>query len=224
MSVTINGSDGITTPSLEVDSTTLVVDEVNNRVGIGTSSPAANLQITGASGSPQFGVGTSANAAYFNAYDNNPMYFTASASNSTAFGIGASSNIDTFILSNNAEVGRFKTNGEFAFNSGYGSVATAYGVRAWVNFNGTGTVAIRDSGNVSSVTDLGTGIYGVNFTNAMPDVNYSALTAGNDLASATDARQGPGALPWSTTQLRIQCGFDNGAPTDWDWVSAAVIR
>jgi hypothetical protein len=44
--------------------------------------------------------------------------------------------------------------------------------KAWVNFNGTGTVAIRTSFNVSSITDGGTGIYTVNFTNAMPDANY----------------------------------------------------
>jgi hypothetical protein len=59
------------------------------------------------------------------------------------------------------------------FNSGYGSAATAYGCRAWVNFNGTGTVAIRASGNVSSITDNGKGDYTANFTTAMPDVNYS---------------------------------------------------
>ena len=64
---------------------------------------------------------------------------------------------------------------ELNFNSGYGSSATAYGCRAWVNFNGTGTVAIRDSGNVSSVTDAGVGSYFVNFTNAMPDTNYSPI-------------------------------------------------
>ena len=57
-------------------------------------------------------------------------------------------------------------------NAGFGSNATAYGVRAWVNFNGTGTVAIRDSGNVSSITDNGTGNYTANFTNNMPDINY----------------------------------------------------
>jgi hypothetical protein len=45
--------------------------------------------------------------------------------------------------------------------------------RAWVNFNGTGTVAIRGSFNVSSITDNGTGSYTVNFTTAMPDANYS---------------------------------------------------
>lgn len=48
------------------------------------------------------------------------------------------------------------------------------GARAWVNFNGTGTVAIRASSNVSSITDNGVGNYRVNFTVAMPDVNYCA--------------------------------------------------
>ena len=62
--------------------------------------------------------------------------------------------------------------GNLAFNSGYGSSAVAYGCRAWVNFNGTGTVAIRASGNVSSITDNGTGDYTVNFTTAMVDANY----------------------------------------------------
>ena len=55
--------------------------------------------------------------------------------------------------------------------------APLYSCRAWVNFNGTGTVAIRASGNVSSITDNGTGDYTVNFTTAMPDANYSPVTA-----------------------------------------------
>lgn len=50
--------------------------------------------------------------------------------------------------------------------------APLYMCRAWVNFNGTGTVAIRASGNVSSITDNGTGDYTVNFTTAMSDANY----------------------------------------------------
>ena len=56
--------------------------------------------------------------------------------------------------------------------------APLYMCRAWVNFNGTGTVAIRASGNVSSVTDNGTGDYTVNFTTAMPDANYNAVSMG----------------------------------------------
>jgi len=53
-----------------------------------------------------------------------------------------------------------------------------YTAKAWVNFNGTGTVAIRASGNVSSITDNGTGDYTVNFTTAMTDANYSAVVTG----------------------------------------------
>lgn len=57
--------------------------------------------------------------------------------------------------------------------------------RAWVNFNGTGTVAIRGSGNVSSITDNGVGSYTVNFTTAMPDANYApAITVGNGNGTA----------------------------------------
>jgi hypothetical protein len=59
-----------------------------------------------------------------------------------------------------------------------GVLATQNGMtgiaKAWVNFNGTGTVAIRSSFNVSSITDNGTGDYTVNFTTAMPDANYAA--------------------------------------------------
>lgn len=63
---------------------------------------------------------------------------------------------------------------QFATVSG---TAPIYPCRAWVNFNGAGTVAIRASGNVSSITDNGTGDYTVNFTTAMPDANY-AFTLG----------------------------------------------
>ena len=50
--------------------------------------------------------------------------------------------------------------------------------RAWVNFNGTGTVAIRDDGNVSSITDNGTGLYRVNFSNNLTDANYAVSQGG----------------------------------------------
>lgn len=60
--------------------------------------------------------------------------------------------------------------------------------KAWVNFNGTGTVAIRDSYNVSSITDNTTGDYTVNFTTAMPDANYSVIVS-------TDPATGAGGIP-----------------------------
>jgi hypothetical protein len=55
--------------------------------------------------------------------------------------------------------------------------------RAWVNFNGTGTVAIRASFNVSSITDNGTGDYTVNFITAMPDANYSVSGSAGDAST-----------------------------------------
>ena len=63
--------------------------------------------------------------------------------------------------------------------------APSYTCRAWVNFNGTGTVAIRASGNVSSITDNGVGDYTVNFTTAMPDANY-VVTNSALMSSLTD--------------------------------------
>jgi len=65
-----------------------------------------------------------------------------------------------------------------------GGTAPIYACRAWVNFNGSGTVAIRESGNVSSITDNGTGNYTVNFATAMPDANY-AVTALRNISSSS---------------------------------------
>jgi len=61
--------------------------------------------------------------------------------------------------------------------------APIYPCRAWVNFNGTGTIAIRASGNVSSITDNGTGDYTVNFTTAMTDANYSSVASCGNTAT-----------------------------------------
>lgn len=103
------------------------------------------------------------------------------------------------------QCGEFDASGNFQFNSGYGSVATAYGCRAWVNFNGTGTVAIRASGNVTSITDNGTGDYTVNFTSAMPDANYSVVGVTGGWGSAYNyatVNVGAGATP-TTSAVRI---------------------
>jgi hypothetical protein len=92
--------------------------------------------------------------------------------------------------------------GNLSFNSGYGSAAVAYGCRAWVNFNGTGTVAIRASGNVTSITDNAVGDYTVNFTTALPDTNYSA-------SLYTDGNAGSGQMQrvsQTTSALRVYTG------------------
>jgi hypothetical protein len=114
--------------------------------------------------------------------------------------------------------------GNLSFNSGYGSAAIAYGCRAWVNFNGTGTVAIRASGNVSSITDNGTGTYTVNFTNAMPDTNYTFLAeAGNGGTLQSAGTSFTGAAP-TTTSARIMVDNGGGAQVDREYVMVAIFR
>jgi hypothetical protein len=71
-----------------------------------------------------------------------------------------------------SEAMRIDSSGNLKFNSGYGSVATAYGVRAWINWNGNGSI-INGSGGVSSYSRAGVGDYDINWATAMPDANYS---------------------------------------------------
>jgi hypothetical protein len=73
--------------------------------------------------------------------------------------------------------------------------------RAWVTFNGTGTVAIRASFNVSSITDNGTGNYTVNFTTAMPDTNYSIVGTVEDSNFSTLVTSVGGTLTTNAVQV-----------------------
>ncbi len=101
--------------------------------------------------------------------------------------------------------------------------APIYAARAWVNFNGTGTVAISASGNVSSITDTGTGNYTVNFTTAMADANHSCVASGNVTAGAFSV-QTVKTTPTSTTTAQIICANGSGAAVDWDNISFASFR
>jgi hypothetical protein len=79
-------------------------------------------------------------------------------------------------------------------------------VKAWVNFNGTGTVAIRASYNVSSITDNGTGDYTLNFTNAMTDANYAVVSMGGTMTPTTGNGNLLGIYAggvYSTTAVRL---------------------
>ena len=120
----------------------------------------------------------------------------------------------------------FDSAGVLKFNSGYGSAATAYACRAWVNFNGTGTVAIRASGNVTSITDNGVGDYTVNFTNALPDANYCWSLGGDQsgarLNSFGVAKTGS-AVP-TTSALRVQFYDDVSSAIDTAYACVKIVR
>ena len=111
-----------------------------------------------------------------------------------------------------------------SINAGYGSNAAAYGCRAWVNFNGTSTVAIRASGNVSSITDNATGSYTINFTTAMPDANYTCVTmAANDAAAWTVSGEITTATVL-TSSVKIQAANLSSAARDSSIMNVAIFR
>jgi uncharacterized protein YaiE (UPF0345 family) len=121
--------------------------------------------------------------------------------------------------------------GVLSFNSGYGSVATAYGCRAWVNFDGTsGSIGTgRASGNCSSITDNATGDYTFNFSTAMPDSNYAV--AGSVVGSVTDstnavinAGQNAANALHSTSSFRFQTVHFSGNLYDYTQVQIIVFR
>ena len=113
------------------------------------------------------------------------------------------------------------------FNSGYGSVATAFGVRAWADiYWNSGTPTARDSGNVNSISDDGTGDMTISFSTAMPDTNYSCLVSGDDYGNS----QYPGFNVGSTSRGKTTGGVTlnatqkDGTARDIAAVNFAVIR
>lgn len=99
-----------------------------------------------------------------------------------------------------------------------------YTAKAWVNFNGTGTVAIRASGNVSSITDSGVGEYGVNFTNALPDGNYAAMVTPDGIGIANCYAQSSVSRGNLGTVCRIIIISSGNAVLDAPQVNVAIFR
>lgn len=100
--------------------------------------------------------------------------------------------------------------------------------RAWVNFNGTGTVAIRASFNASSITDNGVGAFTVNLTNAMPDTNCGVVSSGMRYAATTSRSGNINSNMASTTTVRLFTGYDDSysgaVATDLEFNHVAIFR
>ena len=157
-------------------------------------------------------VGTDARAT-----NNFTIYQPASPDGTLRIGVG---NADS-----PTEVGRFDSNGLNKLGTATGD-APSYSARAWVNFNGTGTVAIRDSGNVSSVVDTATGQYTINFATAMPDADYAMSgSAGNITGVTSTGRSQHRNGTWTASTAYIRNVLTNTqAPYDDSYIGLIFIR
>jgi hypothetical protein len=213
------GATGSTPFTFITDNTERMRVTSNGDVGIGTSSPIRKLTVSTA-GTAEFVLQDTSQAAdsrnwrIFNA--GNTLYFgtlnDAGSSGTDAVKITSTANLQ--------------------FNSGYGSVATAYGCRAWVSFTGS-TAAIRGSANVSSITRNGTGNYVVNYSTAMPDINYSAVascsgqgsTNGSTNCILVNASAGGTNVAPTTTATTLFCYHPgNQVAQDTAYINFAVFR
>ena len=206
--------------------TTAVTIDTSQNVGIGTASPSNKLDLNV--------VGGLSAALRINGNDQSNVRLRLQNGGSggrtyelTGGQVGANnSSFSIYDVTADSTRLLIDSSGNLAFNSGYGSAGVAYGCRAWVNFNGTGTVAIRASGNVSSITDVNTGNYIINFATAMPDTNYSTILSGQETSNGRDGfysiRFG-GA--YSTSAVQILGGVLNAYNTvDNAIVCVAIFR
>lgn len=169
--------------SANPDSTPFVIDNAGN-VGIGTTTPSVSFHVNGSSfASSSSYVG---DLGFYQTIGGGNPLLVWDANDYVSY--DRTNNYMNFVIGSSL-IATFTGDGSFYMNSGYGSTGKAYGCRAWVNFNGQGTVAIRGSGNVTSITDRGTGAYTVNLTTAMPDANYT-ISGIADQAGGIDTTPG----------------------------------
>jgi hypothetical protein len=194
--VVVSGDNSGSLQLASNNGTTAVTINGSQNVGIGTTSPASKLDVF--ADTVTFG-----DTGSFNFAINGTNVLFKNGSGGTT------------------ECMRITSAGDLRFNSGYGSVAVAYGCRAWVNFNGSGTIAIRGSGNVSSITDNGTGDYTVNFTTAMPDANYAASIS---VKPKSDSKERPELDNLLAASIRVINDAGLNDYYDTDFFTVAIFR
>ena len=193
--------------------------DASGNVGIGTSSPSNKLHVSGA-GSTYISV-TSSNSA------TGSGLFTANATSSYYIGAGAYSGGSGLEFRDNTNAATrmvIDSSGNLQFNSGYGSVAVAYGCRAWVNWQASSST-LRGYGGITSVTRNATGDYTINFSFTMPDTNYnatmmaskSALSSGSSNLMCIAENNAP-----TTTTLRVYNNPSNNGASTADAVYSCV--
>jgi hypothetical protein len=210
-------------------------------VGIGTATPGQKLDIAGSGLTvSRIRGGTSAGqgAGYFVANQTLSSTLIALADDSTINGGTPEVNMSIYctkpllIYAGSSERMRIRSDGGILSQpTGGGTLLEQFGCRAWVNFNGTtntgGFCTIRASGNVSSVADNGTGNYTVNFSTAMPDVNYStnvSIGIGSVPGPTPDNNYSVYTATFATGSIGVAIQAADDSSRDYAYVTVAVFR
>lgn len=137
----------------------------------------------------------------------------------------ATSAVATAKIANDAvTVDKTGFTGDLQFSSGYGSAATAYGVRAFAVFDGASPGSPDITRNVSTIGDTATGRFTINFTNDMPDIHYAmAGSAGNHGTTGSVRGIMPDAL-FTTSAAAIRCAYAQSTAVDDDYISVMFVR
>ena len=193
-----NGNTGITSSAVALTSA--------GNVGIGTSSPGQALDVRGrvqvSNGTAGGQLGVDGGGLSISGIGSGPITFAANTFTTNLVRIASDGSQSSVI-------------------PGGSTLYPQFACRAWVNFNGTGTVAIRASGNVSSITDNATGDYTVNFTTAMSDANYAVMSGPADWTTF-----GPSiATPPVAASVRLYARRpDNAAALDRELNYVSIFR
>lgn len=231
------GTITLTADQANVGSNALIVDSSGN-VGVGTSSPASKFYVSNTSSDVSATANSRNPIASFsggNANNRLDVYVDNSGGTST-MGLGAynlaggSTELGFYTGGSVTERMRIDSSGNLKFDSGFGSVSTVYGCRAWVNFRGTSSVAIRGSGNVTSVSDYGSGDYQVNFATSMSDANYSTLITNTSFATNSTQRnsgiKGTGSssvTTYSASSVRMIVGNPSSASLEDNFMMCVAV-
>ena len=182
------GVDGIVSTA---NATAITIDSSEN-VGVGTSSPSVALQVEDSDFHQAYFKGTSTVGGIRlgnSVYDNGFIYYDNGAN----------------MLFNTNSTERMRITSD-------GRGLSQFTAKAWVNFNGTGTVAIRDSHNVSSITDNGTGDYTITLSNAMANTNWCPVITHRDATYEGMSAILGEALTTTTVRLGVRQGHVTAPP------------
>jgi hypothetical protein len=205
-SITLAGGvDGIVSTA---NATAITIDS-SEQVGIGQTNPSAQLHLKQTSGDQFLKMeGATTNWGWRNQSDG-------------TYGLFDFTNSRWLYLGNNSYVS-FQPGGTEKFKiTSDGRGLSQFTAKAWINFDGTGTVSIRDSHNVSSIEDADVGQYKINFSNSLGNAYYSFVYCGGDTGGAETTFQNR-STP-SSSQHRVQLKNAAGTVTDRPYITGTYF-